>query len=165
MNATAYILLGILLIASGTGAAVLRNPVHSGLSAVVAFVTLGMLHMALGAQFIGFVQLLVYIGAVAILAVFAILLTRPEASHLPCLRPLRRAVAGAVTAGLVLAALLIAIFRSPSLNREPGPVAEAPVAEIGELLMTTHLLPLQTIGVLLTAALIGAVLFASTNHS
>src|SRR5687767_5354140 len=53
-----------------------RNPVHCALCLVLAFAGLAAFYLQLGAEFVGFAQILVYIGAVAILIVFAILLTR-----------------------------------------------------------------------------------------
>src|ERR1700760_3876671 len=65
-----------LTIAGAVAAAVLRNLVHCALSLTVTFAGLALMYLELGAQFAGFAQILVYIGAVAILVVFAILLTR-----------------------------------------------------------------------------------------
>ena len=65
-----------LTIAGGLAATLLKNLVHCALAVTVAFAGLALLFLELDAQFAGFVQILVYIGAVAILVVFAILLTR-----------------------------------------------------------------------------------------
>src|SRR6266581_8810097 len=75
MSAT-FIILGLLTLAGAIAAMSLRNLVHCALSLAVAFAGLAGLYLQLGAQFVGFAQILVYIGAVAILIVFAILLTR-----------------------------------------------------------------------------------------
>src|SRR4026209_1871683 len=63
-------------IASAGAALSFRNPVHCVLCLVLAFSGLAAFYLQLGAEFVGFAQILVYIGAVAILVVFAILLTR-----------------------------------------------------------------------------------------
>ena len=62
--------------AGGLAAVLLKNTVHCALALTVAFAGLALLFLELDAQFAGFAQILVYIGAVAILVVFAILLTR-----------------------------------------------------------------------------------------
>src|SRR5437773_9755448 len=72
----AFIILALLTIAGAAGAMSLRNLVHCALALVVAFAGLAAAYLQLDAQFVGFAQILVYIGAVAILIVFAILLTR-----------------------------------------------------------------------------------------
>src|SRR5215469_7261721 len=71
-----FAIIGAVTIAAGVAAMSLRNLVHCALALTVAFAGLAAAYLQLGAQFVGFTQILVYIGAVAILVVFAILLTR-----------------------------------------------------------------------------------------
>lgn len=113
----------------------------------------------LGAPFVGWAQILVYIGAVAILIVFAILLTR---SSEPTPQPVisRSWVLGIAVAMLVFGVLAKAILSSPIAQREPPAKPEPTVREIGTQLMTRYVLPLEAVGLLLTAAAIGAVIIA-----
>ena len=80
-----FTLLAALTVASAIATMSLRNLVHCALALAVAFAGLAGLYLRLDAQFVGFAQVLVYVGAVAILIVFAILLTRgsgpPDASE------------------------------------------------------------------------------------
>src|SRR5436309_9143995 len=71
-----FTILALLTLAGAIAALSLRNLVHCALALTVTFAGLAALYLQLDAQFIGFAQILVYIGAVAILIVFAILLTR-----------------------------------------------------------------------------------------
>ena len=71
-----FYLIAALTVAGGLAAMLLKNTVHCALALTVAFAGLALLFLELDAQFAGFAQILVYIGAVAILVVFAILLTR-----------------------------------------------------------------------------------------
>ena len=71
-----FTIFAILTVAGAVAAMSLRNIVHSVLALTVAFAGLAAVYLQLGAQFIGLAQILVYVGAVAILIVFAILLTR-----------------------------------------------------------------------------------------
>ncbi len=71
-----FALIAVLTVASAVAAMSLRNLVHCALTLMVAFAGLAALYLQLGAQFVGFAQFLIYVGAVAILIVFAILLTR-----------------------------------------------------------------------------------------
>src|SRR5438132_8054749 len=75
MTAT-FTMLAIITVASALAAMGLRNLVHCALALTVTFAGLAALFLQLNAQFVGFAQILVYIGAVAILILFAILLTR-----------------------------------------------------------------------------------------
>src|SRR5881397_1651634 len=71
-----FIIAAVLTLAGAVAAMSLRNLVHCALCLIVTFAGLAALFLQLNAQFVGFAQILVYIGAVAILILFAILLTR-----------------------------------------------------------------------------------------
>src|SRR2546425_73964 len=71
-----FAILAVVTIASAIAAMTLRNLVHCALALVGTFAGLAAFYLQLEAQFVGFAQILVYVGAVAILIVFAILLTR-----------------------------------------------------------------------------------------
>jgi NADH-quinone oxidoreductase subunit J len=150
----------ILLLAAGASV-VARNLIHAALFLTLSFIALGVVFIALGAEFVGLVQLLVYVGAVAMVIVFAILLTHPdqlEKSRTPFsgLGP----AGGAAVGFAVLAVLLAFIFASPIGKKPLPPSALARVAAIGEALMGEYVVALIALGVLLTAALVGAAVLA-----
>jgi len=153
-----FILIAAFTLGSAVAAMTLRNMVHCGLCLALSFAGLAAVYLQLNAEFVGFAQILVYVGAVAILIVFAILLTRNADVHLS--RASRGWAAGIAVAGLVCAAIAIPVAKSPSLNRFATLVPEHSVKKIGEQLMTTYVLPLQAIGLLLTAAMLGGVVIA-----
>jgi len=149
-----------LTIAGGMAAILLRNLVHCALALTIAFAGLALLFLQLDAQFAGFVQILVYVGAVAILVVFAILLTR--GAETPKTEGVfsKTWAAGLVIAAAVFAVLAWAVLQSlPGLPHETG-TATASVQQIGAALMGRYVLPLEIVASLLTAALIGAVIVA-----
>lgn len=155
--------IAILTLLAAAGAMSLRNLVHCALLGAVTFAGLAALFLQLGAQFVGFAQVLVYVGAVAILIVFAILLTRGGEP------PTQSIVApswwiGLVVAALVCITLVSAVWRTPSLHTRPEAKhdvsADAAVKNIGVRLMTREVLALEIVGLLLTSATIGAVLIA-----
>jgi len=154
-----FAIIAVLTIAAAVGAMMLRNLVHCSLALVVAFVGLAAAYLQLDAQFVGFAQVLVYVGAVAILIVFAVLLTRggeaPEKSVFSS-----SWIWGTLVAAGVFGMLAWTINNSFASQREPAEKVEATVKQIGDALMTKFVLPLEVIGLLLTAALIGAVIIA-----
>ena len=77
-----FLILAVMTLAGAVAAMTLRMLVHSVLALTIAFAGLAALYILLGAQFVGLAQILVYVGAVAILIVFAILLTRDPTGHL-----------------------------------------------------------------------------------
>ena len=79
-----FLILAILTVAGTAAAMGLRNAVHCVLALTVGFAGVAALYLQLDAQFVGFTQIMVYVGAVAILAVFAIMMTHsPTAVRLP----------------------------------------------------------------------------------
>lgn len=155
----AFILISLVTLASGVAAMSLRNLVHCALSLAITFAGLAALYLQLGAQFVGFAQILVYVGAVAILIVFAILLTRGSE---PDKQPLyaRHWWAGAGIAAAVFALLGTVFLTSKALVRTETPAPDVSVRQLGDQLMSKYVLPLEVLGLLLTAALIGAVILA-----
>ncbi len=159
----AFLIIAVLTIVAAAGAMTLRNLIHCALAVAVAFVGLAAAYLQLNAQFVGFAQILVYVGAVAIVIVFAALLTRGgEPSSEAIFSKTWFAGLGVTIA--VLGVLTWAITRSVVTQRETAPAPEVTVKQIGDALMTKYVLPLEVIGLLLTAALIGAVIIAMRDE-
>ncbi len=155
-NEIAFLLCAAVTLAGAVAAMTLRNLVHCALCAAGAFAGLAALYLQLDAEFAGFAQLLIYVGAIAILIVFTVLLTQ-GAEIQPGAASWRM---GLPVGALVLAILMGSILRSPSLLCYPSQPVHAQVRQIGEQLMTQYVVPLETLGLLLTAALLGAVVIA-----
>jgi len=156
----AFVIIAGLIVISALAAMTLRNLVHCALCLTVTFAGLAALYLKLNAQFVGLAQILVYIGAVAILIVFAILLTRSDdqTPRAAIFSPgCWLGVAIAVAAFSVIAG---AICTSPTSNAKSLSPSSVTVREIGDKLMRDYVLPLEIVGLLLTAAMIGAVVIA-----
>lgn len=158
-----FLILAALTIAGTAAAMGLRNPIHCILALTVGLVGLATLYLELGAQFVGFTQVLVYVGAVAILAVFAIMMT-----HNPS--PIKQAtyssywLMGSIVAAAVFAVLSWAVVSSGVPARTLPSEPAVSVQQIGDALLHRYVLPLEIMGLLLTAALIGAVVIAMDNN-
>ncbi len=154
-----FLILAILTGVCAVAAVSLRNLVHCALALTLTFAGLAGLYLELHAQFVGFAQVLVYVGAVAILIVFAILLTRGAEPAGISIASKSWYLGGGVSV-LVFAVLGRVILTSKALGGHTLPTAEVTVRQIGDQLMTRYVLPLEVLGLLLTAALIGAVIIA-----
>ena len=154
-----FAIIAVLTIAAAVAAMTLRNLIHCALAVAVALVGLAAAYLQLDAQFVGFTQVLVYVGAVAILIVFTVLLTRGGVAPEKSVFSASWIWGVTVTVG-VFAVLAWAIQHSFASRREPAGEVTASVQQIGEALMTRYVLPLEVMGLLLTAALIGAVIIA-----
>ena len=156
-----FIVIAALTLVSAVAAMSLRNLVHCALCLIVTFAGLAALFLQLNAQFVGFAQILVYIGAVAILILFAILLTRSSDILDKQVRTVSASWAVGVAVALVTFASLALAVSSSKLLRAPAPKpATVSVQLIGTELMKNYILPLEVLGLLLTAAMIGAALIA-----
>src|SRR3984957_7300757 len=154
-----FLLIAGLTIAGSLAAVLLKNTVHCALALTIAFAGLAVMFLELGAQFAGFAQILVYIGAVAILVVFAILLTRGSETPRDTVYS-KGPLVGLVVAAGVFALLGWAILQSSSVLPNESAKPTVSVLDIGNALMTSYVLPLEIVALLLTSALIGAVIIA-----
>ena len=154
-----FAIIAAVTLGAGVAAMSLRNLVHCALALTVAFAGLAAAYLQLDAQFVGFAQILVYVGAVAILIVFAILLTRSSESAPQAFLSPSWLTGFGVAVG-VAALLIWAINHSVVMRPEIPPKPEVTVKQIGDALMNRFVLPLEVVGLLLTAALIGAVIIA-----
>lgn len=134
-----------------------RNLLHAVLALAVASLAIAGLMLTLAAEFMAFVLVLVYVGAVVVLGVFAVMLT----GHFekPLLAPGRGVN---ILAGMVSLALTVLIIGVALIQPRPQRVGmvQVTVAEIGRLLLTEYVLPFELVSILLLAALIGAIVIA-----
>jgi NAD(P)H-quinone oxidoreductase subunit 6 len=132
-----------------------RNIVHSGFSLLGTFAGVAGLYFLAGANFIAAAQILVYVGGVLIVILFAIMLTRGIGTAYPS-NPSRGTVPASLL-GLVFAGGLIYIaLRFPwKLAAQP---ATASVSQLGDALLGKFLIPFEFLSLLLMAAMVGAVM-------
>jgi NADH-quinone oxidoreductase subunit J len=154
-----FLLIAALTIAGALAAVLLKNTVHCALALTIAFAGLAVMFLELDAQFAGFAQILVYIGAVAILVVFAILLTRGSETPKDTVYS-KGPLVGLVIAAGVFALLGWAILQSGSVLPNESAKPTVSVLDIGNALISRYVLPLEIVALLLTSALIGAVIIA-----
>src|SRR3974390_837512 len=155
----AFAIIAALTLVAAIASMSLRNLVHCALCLAVTLAGLAAMYLQLHAAFVGWAQILVYVGAVAILIVFAILLTR-AAESMPHPVMSRSWVIGISVAVVVLGVLVKCTMSSMTVDRELPDKPHPTVRQIGNELMTRYVIPLEAIGLLLTAATIGAVIIA-----
>src|SRR5437899_10676442 len=151
MNSIVFIIISVFTLAGALAAATLPNLMHAALCLVLALLGLASFFFLLGAEFVGLALVFIYIGAVAVLIVFTILLTRRDVGN-------ERGFnwGGVLIALAVFGALAWSILKTQSLAIVAPHIRALTVKRIGEALMTSYIWPLQCVGLLLTAALIGA---------
>ncbi len=155
--------LGTVAIGSGILVVTRRNPVMSALSLVLNFFCLAGLYLTLNAQFIAVVQIIVYAGAIMVLFLFVIMLLNLRDDRiLPDGLSIRKIIGGGVAFGLLLQVLYILMNASDGFPQKDVALAVSTgtVEVIGVQLFTTFLFPFEITSLLLTAAIVGAVLLA-----
>lgn len=154
----------VLLLAAAIAMA-LRHLIHSALLLTVNWLGIAAFYLWAGAEFVAFAQVLVYVGAVSMVVLFAVLLTRArrEDNRAPDLATRTRVVGGFVAA-MFVAAILCAAVRSTPLSGVSPAAPPLSVLQIGRELMGPQVAALLAAGVLLTVALIGAIVIASPER-
>ena len=147
-------------IAAAWGVVTSKNIVHSALYLILSFSGVAVLYVLMNADFLAAVQLLIYTGAVAIMIVFAVMLTlrgeisesNPENRHWGW---------GALVAASVFIVMALVILANPDWRILAAPWTSGGSAEdLSLLLLTKFMIPFEAAAVLLTIALAGAVILA-----
>ena len=128
--------------------------VHAAFSLLFTFFGVAGLYVLLGADFIGVVQVIIYIGGILVLIIFGVMMTeRGKMLRLSVQLPGR--IFAAILSLIILVGLVLAIIRTP-WPIVPSPAA--PSAAMGELILSKYLIPFEVVALLLLASLVGAVL-------
>ena len=164
VQALAFYLFATVAIASGVMVIAARNPVHSVLFLILAFFNAAGLFVLMGAEFIAMILVIVYVGAVAVLFLFVVMmldinfveLRQGFLQYLP--------VGGLI--GIILLVELLFVFASWAALPDAGMLAAAPIPPsdavnntraIGRLLYTQYVYLFQASGMVLLVAMIGAI--------
>jgi len=160
----ALLLIAFLLLGAAVAAMLSRNLIHSALLLVGAWAGIAAFYLWAGAEFVAFAQVLVYVGAVSMVVLFAVLLTRQGATAAPVeFDSVKRMIGGLITAGGVAGVLLGAILGTPMDVTAAPPPAAISVRQLGAQLMGPHAAALLIVGVILTVALLGAIVIAAVD--
>ncbi len=158
-----YLFAGIVVL-SGALTILSRNPVHSVLWLICAFFNAAGLFILLGAEFLAMLLVIVYVGAVAVLFLFVVMMLDVDFAAL------RAGFVKALPVGVLLAVVLVSelvfVAGSTSLHVVPGTAAAAPFAgfagmtntqALGSVLYTRYLFVFQAAGMVLLTAMVGAI--------
>ena len=161
----ALIILSLLILGSAAVAMALRNLIYSALLLIGSWAGIAAFYLWAGAEFVAFAQILIYVGAISMVVLFAVLLTKQGHAPEPVeFNSLSRFITGLIAGGGVAGVLLGAILGTPLEVRTARPAPSLTVRELGEQLMGPHTAALLVVGLLLTVALLGAVLLAADER-
>ncbi|MBZ4320662.1 NADH-quinone oxidoreductase subunit J family protein [Streptomyces huiliensis] len=156
----AFLLVGLVTLGAAVLTVTTRQLVHAALWLVVALGGLAVEYLLLTAEFVAWVQVLIYVGSVVVLLLFGLMLTKAPIGRSPDAdsgnRPVAIAVAGAAAVALVW--VVVDAFRRTWIDLR-GPV-QGSTEVSGEMLFRYWVLPFEALSVLLLAALVGAIVLS-----
>lgn len=168
LQAIAFYLMAAMTIASGIAVVSARNPVHSVLFLIAAFFSAAGLFVLLGAEFLAMLLVVVYVGAVAVLFLFVVMMLDVDFAELrqgfARYMPLGGLIAGGLAIEMIIVSTTVATKGAARLNETPmasgagATAASLPNVEaIGRVLYTNYVYFFQAAGMVLLVAMIGAI--------
>jgi NAD(P)H-quinone oxidoreductase subunit 6 len=158
ISTAVFYLVALITVASAAMVAFSRNIIYSAFSLLGAFGGVAGIYVFLGADFVAAVQLLIYVGGILVLVLFAVMLTHRITDVQITNRAAGRLPALIVTG--VFLYLLVQTVRETSWAKAKQLVYASTTAKIGDLFLGTYLLPFELASLVLLAALIGAVVLS-----
>lgn len=156
-----FIVLSTITLGGGLGVVLSRNLFHSALLLVASLAGVVGYYVLLDAGFLAVVQLMIYIGAIAILILFAIMLSPGLMSRRQSQRNEQWWLAGLVAALLFVVLLVVlAQVQWPVADAQALGAPNVHLSQLGETLLGPYVIPFEVISVLLLAALVGAIVLA-----
>jgi NADH-quinone oxidoreductase subunit J len=159
-----YILLGAVSVVSALGLLFSRNAVYAALFLVLNFVVAAVFYLLMNAPFLAAVQVSVYAGAIMVLFLFCIMLLGAE--RLPAadsgVQIQAPRVVILVCAGVLVVSVAYALLSNPGVVQAANALDSSPAA-VGKLLYGAYAFPFEAVSILLTAALVGAVVLTRDN--
>ncbi len=167
MDAAVFLISAVVVLSGAVGVLLARNPIHAALFLVETLFGIAVLFILLDATFLAAVQVVVYAGAIVISFLFVIMLLGVDRADDLGIEPIAgqrpmAAVIGASLLGLTLTTLLISV-NGPTGDAGPTAVlgnAETNTRLLGEALFTDHVFAVELTALLLTVAIVGAVVLA-----
>ncbi len=164
----AFYLFATLTIASAIAVIFARNPVHSVLWLIVAFFNAAGLMLLLGAEFIAMLVVIVYVGAVAVLFLFVVMMLDVDFATLRS-GFTRNLPFGIIIALVLLGETVLAVSAykvGPAFNGREIPAAKVPnIVALGQLLYSRYLFAFEIAGLILLVAMIGAIVLTHRGRS
>ncbi len=159
-----FFVIAALIVGAATMVVTVRNVIHSALWLISSFFGVGMLYLLLEAEFLAIAQVLIYVGAVSVLVLFAIMLTRQITNPGGSILAHNWWIWLVVSLGLFGAALVPTIATHQWTTIPPTEAGQvlniAGTEALGRGFMQEYLLPFQAAAVLLLVALVGAIIIA-----
>jgi len=166
MSAQEYAFVVLAVVGSLSAIAVVTstNVVHAALYLVVALLSVAGVYLLLGAEFVAWVQILIYVGAIVILFLFGLMLTKAPIGR-DMLDNQNRWIGGVVGVGVFLGLVFLIQDAFKVQDSVARTTFQTTTADVGVSLFRDYVLPFEAVSFLLLAALIGAVVLARKDEA
>jgi NADH-quinone oxidoreductase subunit J len=156
-----FYVFGLAALLGAIGVVTARRMLHNALFLVMALASVAAIYVLLSADFVAVVQVLVYVGAIVILLLFAVMLT-PQSVELPATASMGQQVAAGGVAAVLFALIAAAVVTGPW--QQSNTPLNAPTSEaLGNALLTTYVFPFELVSLVLLVGMVGALLLAREN--
>jgi NAD(P)H-quinone oxidoreductase subunit 6 len=160
VQVVSFVLLSLAMLGAALGVVLLSNVVYSAFLLGGTFISVAGLYLLLNADFVATAQVLIYVGAVNVLILFAIMLVNKREDFVPLPKSWIRKAATAIVCTGLFALLSTMVLTTPWGISTVTAAGDASIVTIGKHFFTDYLLPFEVASVLLLMALIGAVILA-----
>jgi NADH-quinone oxidoreductase subunit J len=152
-----FLFLAALAVISAFGVIIQRNPVHCLLALALTLLDIGVLFMGLGAVTVGFLQIIIYVGAIMVLFLFVIWLLNLQTEAVVT-GHLALRLFGSIAAAALVAELLVFFSRAPAVSRVVTmPTGYGSIERLARMLFSDYLIAFEVTSLLLLAAVVGAI--------
>jgi NADH-quinone oxidoreductase subunit J len=151
-----FVLLAVLAVIAAFGVILQRNPVHCLLALAINLLDVGVIFIGLGATTVGFLQIIIYVGAIMVLFLFVIWLLNLQAEGFSGYFAMK--FWGAIAAAALAAELAAMFLRTPPISRVVTlPLSQGSITSLGHSLFSDYLIAFEITSLLLLAAVVGAI--------
>jgi NADH-quinone oxidoreductase subunit J len=151
-----FFFLAALAVLSALGVILQRNPVHCLLGLAVNLLDIGVMFMGMGAVTVGFLQIIIYVGAIMVLFLFVIWLLNLQAEGFGGYLGLK--FFGAIGAAALAAELAVTFWHAAPISRiVAAPAGYGSISSVGQSLFSEYLIAFEVTSLLLLAAVVGAI--------
>jgi len=162
-------LFGALAILGAIAVAILPNLIRSAFALFLSLLSIAAIYLLAGADFLAYTQIIIYVGAILILLLFGIMLTKRTLEE-PAEGGFKNQLSGGFVCLMILVALIAVMFTAESSplytpTENSNPISTGISEAIGVQTLTRYLLPFEVVSLLLLAALIGAAWLTRRNSS
>jgi NADH-quinone oxidoreductase subunit J len=139
-----------------------KNIIYSAFALLFTFSGVAGIYVLLNADFIAITQLLIYVGGIMILLIFGVMLTT-NVTNVEITTQTLKALPATIIVAVVSALLVSTMVSTNWIVKEPAVVETTTIKQIGEMLLTTYLLPFEIASIVLLVAMMGAAFLARKN--